>query len=199
MNGSPRNRDEITGCPLILFFKHFHMRLFLLLIMFIGIGCQEEKEVKDATLFTGQYDKEAFQYLETFLQASPATRKSLSQSLQPTEKDIKTVFSDTTDQQQVKAYLKRIFETDKFTIVLRKEHQQLKVWSASIKDFKNNEAHVIIFPSDFLNIIDKFNSELTFHRFKFVAKGNEAGAAYEGLTKVNNHWVLFPKVWKAFE
>jgi hypothetical protein len=178
------------------------MRLYLLLlvVVFVGIGCQENKESKkDATLFTGQYDKEAFQYLETFLHASTGTRKNLSQSLQPTEKDIKTVFADTIDQRKVKAYIKEVFEEDKFTVVLRQEHQQLKVWSASVSDFKNNETHAIIFPSAFLNVVDQFNSELTFHRFKFVAKGNEAGAAYEGLVKINNRWVLFPKIWKAFE
>lgn len=177
------------------------MRLYLLiLIAVLGIGCQEKKEVKkDSSLFKGQYDKEAFKYLETFINASLETRKSLSHSLQPTEKDIKTVFSDTTKQRKVKEYIKKIFEENKFNIVLRKEHQQLKVWSASISDFKNNAEHAIIFPSDFMEVIDEVNSSLTFHRFKFVAKGNEAGAAYEGLTKVNDHWVIFPKIWKAFE
>ena len=28
-------------------------------------------------------------------------------------------------------------------------------------------------------------------------QGSMAGAAYEGLVKVNDHWVLFPKIWKA--
>ena len=178
------------------------MRLYLLLIVvvFIGMSCQEKKESqKDTTLFTGQYDKDAFQYLETFLHASLETRKNLSHSLKPTEKDIKAVFPDTIDQRKVMEHIKQVFEEDKFTITLRKEHQQLKVWSASISDFKNNATHAIVFPSAFLKVVEKLNPALTFHRFKFVAKGNEAGAAYEGLTKVNDHWVIFPKIWEPFK
>ena len=104
------------------------------------------------------------------MHASFETRKSLSKSLQPTEKDIKIVFSDTASQRKVKEYLTQTFEEDKFTIELRKEHKQLKVWSASISDFKNNATHAIIFPSAFMNILDELNPDFNFSSFQICCR-----------------------------
>ena len=172
--------------------------LLFLNLTFIFSSCDEEKNTSKMTI-PNHYDKEAYQYLETFLHVSPKTIKSLSTSLRPTTKDIKSVFQDTAAQRKVEAYITELYDKEKFVITLRKEHQILKVSTASIQDFLENQPTALAFPSDFIDIVPLVDENLTFHRFKFVAEGNEVGAAYDGLTKINDRWVLFPKIWRVLD
>lgn len=170
---------------------------FLILLM----SCDEQQFFTKPNHLTipNYYDKEAYEYLDTFLNASPATIRKLSTSLRPTDKDIKIVFQDTSSQRKVRAYISKVYDKEKFKILCRKEHTVLKVSSARVRDFLRNRPIALTFPSDFMEVVPLVYDDLTFHRFKFVAEGNEVGAAYDGLVKIRDRWVLFPKVWRAFE
>lgn len=179
--------------------RYFISICFLVSCSYFLSSCGTPKRNSEPKAPQGHFDQDAYDYLATFLLAAPVTRQNLSAALQPTAADIQSVFADTAAQRRVGKYIEQVFEKDKFQIKLRAEHTELKVYSASVSDFINNHVNALAFPSDFLGVVPKLKPTLTFHRFKFVAKGNNAGAAYDGLVKVNNHWVLFPKIWKAFE
>jgi hypothetical protein len=48
-------------------------------------------------------------------------------------------------------------------------------------------------------IASRLADNTTFYVFKFVKKGAKEGLNHYSLTYVNNHWVIFLKVWKAFK
>jgi hypothetical protein len=144
-------------------------------------------------------NKEAYAFLETFLNSNASIQRQLSKALKPTKQDLAAIFVDTAIQSKAWDYVEYLFEKEKFNIRLRKEHQDLEVWSAAVKDFENGVGDSIEFPSDFMTIIPFLNEDLTFHRFKFKVKGYSSGVSYDGLTQVNGRWVIVPKAWKVVE
>ncbi len=178
-----------------------HITLFGLILissLLWQCGSSDDSEPK-ANLPKNEVNAEAYAFLKTFLGASANTRMQLSKALKPQKADIEAVFIDTAIQRKVGKYIEQLFEKEQFSIRLRAEDKELEVWSVSVSGFKTGDADAIEFPSDFIRVIPFLNDELTFHRFKFKIKNYPSGTSYDGLTKVNGRWVIFPKIWKAIE
>lgn len=170
--------------------------LFICIGLCLGSCENSDAPVQDVETSSSNDNQAVYAFLETFLSATPSVQKQLSKALRPNKSDLAAIFVDTAIQNRAFEYIEQRFDKEKFTLNLRKEHQDLEIWSASIEDFKKGNEVIFSFPSNFLDIIPFCQEDLTFHRFKFKIKDYHSGASYTGLTHVNGRWVIIPEAWK---
>ncbi len=53
------------------------------------------------------------------------------------------------------------------------------------------------FPGGYRKVADKLRPGVVLYAFKFVEPGKTLGMAYDGLVKVNGHFRIIPKPWRA--
>ena len=178
--------------------KYTLYTLLVLTIFFVQCDTEtEEKPVENIISYPEHNSARAF--VETFLKSKPDTRNALSRALKPSSADVKAVFADTAIQNLVITYTNRIFEKERFRVLIFPDYTEVHVWTASVKDFENGTGEAIEFPSNFLKVVPYLKEDLIFHRFKFVQGGYFSGAGYDGLIYINGHWVLFPKIWEVLD
>jgi len=127
------------------------------------------------------------------------TAKAMSKSLRPSSADYKAVFADDKAAMIEKNYNEMWNkEGDKAVIGAKPENTELKLWAASSDDIKswtgNAKDH---FPGGYEDIGAHLKPGITWYRWKYTKPGEDLGMAYDGLVHVNNHWVWFPKPWRA--
>lgn len=54
-------------------------------------------------------------------------------------------------------------------------------------------------PGGYKKYASHFRPGLAIYGFEYVAPGETAGMAYDGLIKLNGRWVMIPKAWRAFD
>jgi hypothetical protein len=52
------------------------------------------------------------------------------------------------------------------------------------------------FPGGYQKILDRMKPDIPWVSWKFVAPGQVHGMAYDGLVRIDDRWVWFPKPWK---
>lgn len=173
--------------------------LSCVIVLMLACGTPNNDDVATTPTPSSHSGQQARAFVETFMKASSATQKQLSTSLRPNAAEIQAVFVDTAIQRLVNIHLKEYFEDRQFTIAPRSEYNEVFIWTATSEELRIGNGQALFFPTDFLRMSPYLNDGLTFHRFKFVKKGNAAGMSFEGLININGRWVIFPKVWEAIE
>lgn len=159
--------------------------LFFFVFMFSG------------SLFADAQDNEAKALLQAFLKPG-ADHAGLTKKLFPTAKDCKAFFIDSVSEKAWSAY--QTMWQDKKAVIRPKANQtELILFSVTIDEIKKGIGFAKDFPGGYKNIVDKIKPGIKIYRFKFVAPGEKSGMAFDGLVKVNQKWVIFPKPWKALE
>jgi hypothetical protein len=126
---------------------------------------------------------------------------ALTESLKPTIDDAKALFKKETDAQKAFTYITNAYisiEKSKNYISPATIQTDYIVESATQAQLKSGKLNAKDFGGLKL-VANRLNDNVTFYVFKFVKKGAKEGLNHYGLTYVNNHWVIFLKVWKAFK
>ncbi len=55
------------------------------------------------------------------------------------------------------------------------------------------------FPGGYHRVAQYLNPNLTIYQVKFVKPGERSGMRFDGFVYVNNHWVIFPKMWRVIK
>jgi len=127
---------------------------------------------------------------------------ALSKDLRPTKEDAKAIFIKEEDATKAFEYVDNMFGDmiqDKDGIKPEEGQTESIVKSATGKDFKEKKGDAEEFPGGYKDLAPRLKDDVTFYLFKFVKKGETSGMRYEGLVFVNNHWVIFPKLYRAFK
>ncbi len=173
----------------------FKISWLFILSIFLFISCGTDiKEKTHPTNYPQQ--KVAYSFVKTFLKTNKATQLKLTKALKPNFKDIQAIFPDAAMQNRARKYINQLFDKEKFLVRPLAESNQVLIWTASTNDFKAAIGDAVHFPSDFIKILPYLEDDVIIHRFKFVKDQFPAGISFEGLVRVNDKWVIFPKIWK---
>lgn len=176
----------------------FRILLLLLINVLFFISCDTDNK-KTGDQRSAKQQKAAYSFVKTFLNTNKATQQKFTKALRPNFKDIQAIFPDTAIQNKARLYINQLFGKKKFQIHPLTESNQVLIWSASTNDFNTATGDAIHFPSNFRQIIPYLKEGTIIHRFKFVKDKFPAGISFEGLVRVNDKWVIFPKIWKIVE
>jgi hypothetical protein len=126
----------------------------------------------------------------------------LTNSLKPTLEDAKSICVKETDAKKINDYITKAYEqgNSKKNYIQPKDGQtENEIIPATVKEIKEGKGNAASFPGGYKEISAKLKDDVTLYVFKFFKKGQKEGVTYNGLTYVNNHWVVFLKLWKAFK
>ncbi|MEI6765872.1 MAG: hypothetical protein WCM76_09545 [Bacteroidota bacterium] len=135
--------------------------------------------------------------------AKGADYAALTNSLKPTIEDAKAIFIKAEDAEIAFKYATKTFKkiNKKGDFIKPKDsvQQNFVILSATAKELKENTGNAKEFTGGMLKIAPKLKDDISFFERKFVKKSPKDGMNFNGLTFVNNHWVMFFKLWKPFE
>jgi len=138
----------------------------------------------------------AKQLLLEFLKPN-ANHKVLSNKLLPEKKDYEAYFDKSVVNKAYNNYQKLFKRWGGLLIKPRAGQTSLLMWKASVSELKSWTGNARQkFPGGYKHVAAKLNPGHMVIRFKFVRPGETLGMAYDGLTYVNNRWVIFPKPWR---
>ena len=166
---------------------------FFIGVVILFIQCQMPQKQTTPPAFPSS-KQEAAAFLKQFFH--PDSCKLLSKNILPNNAEIKAVFPSPVIQRQVESYIK---QQKKYIICPRSEQTELLIYQVTTTDLLNDTGEAADFPSPYYNLAKHLREGLIIYRFKFVIENYQAGNSYEGLIKINGKWVIFPKIWKAFE
>lgn len=124
---------------------------------------------------------------------------ALSKPLQPTTDDYKAIFADQAFAAKADAMYTPVWSSGELVIKPNEGQTEVRVTPASVADLKAGTGNAEKFPGGYKDVADKYNDGLTIYRFEFLAPGEDAGMAFDGLTYVNGNWRIVPKPWRANE
>ncbi len=129
----------------------------------------------------------------------PATRLEISRQLRPSSSDYVAVFGPRYGP-ALERRLERAWATDKVQPgPWSADQSELRVQPATTEDFVRKGAASTAFPRGYGRIVEFMQPGVTFHAFRYVRPGEDAGASYDALVRVGEHWRFFPKPWVAAE
>ena len=118
---------------------------------------------------------------------------ALSEELIPREADYDAVFLPEAADRMHQFYAPR-FDRGELVVRPGPAHTDVLVFKATTEEIKNGEA--ARFPGGYQNVGRFLQPELTLYVFVFVEEGRVDGHTYDGLVRVNDRWVIFPKLWQ---
>lgn len=122
-----------------------------------------------------------------------ANVNALSEELIPREADYDAVFLPEAADRMHQFYAPR-FDRGELVIRPGPTHTNVLVFKATTEEIKKGEAPR--FPGGYQNVGQFLQPELTVFVFVFVEEGRVDGHVYDGLVRVNDRWVIFPKLWQ---
>lgn len=148
---------------------------------------------------TAQTDKinEAKSLLKKFLKPG-ANYISLTNELKPSEKDYKAYFIDESWESAMKNY-KDLWEKYPGFIKPNRGQSEILIWKATSDEIRNVTGDSKYFPGGYKRASKHIRPGITIYRFKFVKPGEPYGMAFDGLTFINDRWVIFPKPWRVLK
>lgn len=138
---------------------------------------------------------DAKKHLAKFLEKGVDQHKLLRE-MAPTDADLKAIFADDVFD-KAKAHYEKMFAEPGSGSLTKEGQTELLVWAATSEELKEGTGDAGKFPGGYKKVADKLKPGLTFFRFKFVKPGETLGMAFDGLTYVNDRWVMVPKPWRA--
>jgi hypothetical protein len=133
--------------------------------------------------------------LERFL-APGANRQALSGELIPHEEDYDAVFLPEVADRAHGIYAPR-FDRSELVIEPAPEHQGVEIYRATTEELRMQQGQSNRFPGGYKGVAEQLQPGLTFYTFAFVSEGDHPQLVYDGLVRVNDRWVIFPKLWQA--
>ena len=122
--------------------------------------------------------------------------KGLSAKLQPTTADYAAVYNSAAAAKLEKA-LEPAWTGGQAVLAPKPGQTELLLASATVDQLKAGTDQNC--PGGYKKAAASMNPGVTIYCFKFVEPGKTLGMAFDGLSFVNNHWVLIPKPWRALE
>ena len=162
---------------------------FFLILALANAACS-----KKGNQFPGTREG-AQQLIAEFLKPGVDQAK-MTQALKPTKEDYQAVFIESMAAKAEEGY-QPLWNSAEAVIKPKEGQTEKKVYSATVEDLKNGTGEADQFPGGYQKVVSSLKPGLTFYAFKFVKPGEELGMSFDGLVYVNNHWVIFPKPWRA--
>ncbi|MDQ7072222.1 MAG: hypothetical protein Q9M48_16075 [Rhodobacterales bacterium] len=122
---------------------------------------------------------------------------ALTAALEPSENDIRAVYSDPLASKLVEGYAKLFTPGTKFGP--KPDQDSLVIVRATTGGLKAGDAVLSDFPGGYGEVLPYMIGDFPIVRFKFVKSGETMGLAFDGLIFVNGRWVLMPKPWRYLE
>jgi len=162
----------------------------VIVMTFSTIGCNNSSE-------NGNIDELAAEELLNLFLKPEADTVALTSELKPSNEDYKAYFSADVLEDMKLYYDPMWNELNTWGGIAPNDGQtDLLLWSATVNEIKNSEGDSDRFPGGYFDAINSINDGYTIYRFKFVQAGNTLGMAFDGLVKIDDHWVFFPKPWR---
>ena len=144
-------------------------------------------------IFPGTEDG-ARQLLEKFLDPG-ADRAAMSARLKPSPDDYEAYFVGDAAARARGVY-EPAWERGYMEIGPKEGQTEVLLWATTTDNRAEIERN---FPGGYQKILDLIQPGHLIVRFKFVKPGQTMGMAYDGLVYINDHWVIFPKPWRALD
>jgi len=126
-----------------------------------------------------------------------ANHKALSNKLLPEKKDYEAYFDKSVANKAYTNYQKLFKRWGGLLIKPKAGQTSLLMWKATVSELKSWTGQARqTFPGGYRRVASKLNPGHIVIRFKFVKPSETLGMAFDGLTYVNNRWVIFPKPWR---
>jgi hypothetical protein len=136
----------------------------------------------------------AKEMLSAFLKDG-ADALALTQKLRPQQADYDAVFVGDAGQ-KAKAALDPMWDGLKGGLKPGAGETELTVYTATSDELKKGAPGC---PNAYKDIADKINPKVVMYCYRFSKPGAQGGQTGDGLFFVNDHWVLFPKVFKVLK
>jgi hypothetical protein len=120
---------------------------------------------------------------------------ALTQKLRPQPADYDAVFVGDAAQ-KAKAALEPMWDGLKAGLKPNAGETELNVYTATVDDLKKGAPGC---PNAYKDVADKINPKMILYCYRFSKPGTQGGQTGDGLFFVNDHWALFPKVWKVIK
>ncbi len=145
-----------------------------------------------ATDLTALHDTAA-RFLSAFIDPKTASdRASSTLQLRPREEDYARVFTEAAVTIARDNY-ERLW-TNITPIQGKPTHSVVLAWIALSQNLGGPDGEH--FPGGYQKILDRLQPNIPWIAWKFVAPGQVHGMAYDGLVRLDDRWVWFPKPWK---
>lgn len=131
--------------------------------------------------------------------APDADAVALTRALQPSEADIRAVYTDPLAANMVKVYGQVWADPKNLTIAPRPGQSDVLLWWTTTDKLIAGDPALNWFPGGYKDVLAFMRPGFPIVRFKFVKPGETAGYAFDGLVFVNDHWVLMPKPWRLLQ
>ena len=121
---------------------------------------------------------------------------ALTRALEPTESDIRAVYTDPLAANMARVYPQVWADAENLTITPKPGQTEVLLWYATTDKLIAKDPILDKFPGGYADVLTYMRPGFPIVRFKFVRPGESTGLAYDGLIFVNDHWVLMPKPWR---
>lgn len=118
---------------------------------------------------------------------------ALTQSILPTEAEVKMVYADPLASAMWTEYARMM--TPALRLGPKAEHDHFLVTYSTTGALAGPDGAE--FPGGYRKVLPYFKIDVPIVRFKFVEQGKTLGLSFDGLIYVNNRWVLMPKPWRS--
>ena len=124
-----------------------------------------------------------------------ANAAALSLQLRPTSADYAAVFEGPAAAKLEAAY-GPAWDKGAMVISGKPEQTEVRLSFATSEDLKTGGPGAQNLPGGYKDVATQLKRGVVIYAFKFVKPGQDLGMAFDGLTHVNGHWVIFPKPWR---
>ncbi len=139
-------------------------------------------------------EAEARAILEPFLKPG-ADLPGLSKQLRPSTADLAAIFEADLAGKADKIY-GPAWDAGQLVLAPKPGQTALLLASATSEELKAGAPPAKEFPGGWAKVTGQLKPGLRFWRFKFVEPGKDLGMAFDGLVKVNGHFVIVPKPYR---
>ncbi len=118
--------------------------------------------------------------------------------LRPSKKDVAAIFNDGSCQETIMNYIDKMYGAMEGDVINpRAKYTDLIYFSENTSTFINGESHN--FPGGFNGELKScFKENIDVHLIKYVEPGMTSGFSLNCFIFVNEHWILIPKPYRAF-
>jgi hypothetical protein len=165
------------------------MRTQILALCVLAVGCSKHAAGPPETK-----DEAGARAVAEKLAAPGADLAALSKELRPTSADYAAVYEPAFAAELEKMYTP-VWDSGQLVIGHHPGQTQVLLRIATAEEFKAGAAKG--FPGGYRKVAEKLQPGVTLYAFDFVEPGKTLGMAYDGLVKVNGHFRIIPKPWRA--
>lgn len=137
---------------------------------------------------------EAEQVLRAFV-APGADHRALTQAILPTQAEVMQVYAEPLGSAMWANLSAQMGPGTAF--VPKPGQTELLIVHATTRALFERKPVLEEFPGGYKDVLQYFKADVPIVGFKFVAPGETAGLAFDGLVYVNNRWVIMPKPWRS--